>query len=270
MDMLETNTRVKFSRALYKLENKKLSKNDVHINISQVFKNIKKINNYQEILSDDEYDRVKNFFFDIDKNSYITAHVMLRISLSYFYLIRPGRWIFKKGLSGKPEQINLPGKIYSNISYTKYLACCAISRQPVGVDVELINSMSIIDNFNSILHSREANEIKKLSLSKKFLKATIYWTLRESLLKNSGKGLSAIFDNFYFTIDDLSGKIYFNDNTPSNNSLYYNFFVFIINNSHIISVCVRAVNNKNIILYLGENRVKLVASSNKNINIITK
>lgn len=119
---------------------------------------------------------------------------------AYDYII--GRMLLKKGLktfnidhnledikfspNGKPY---LPG-IHFNISHTKGLVVCAISkRHPIGIDVEYKRNIELED-FTSFFSKREWSEIHSANdPTDAFLK---FWTRKESIIKALGITLDTL------------------------------------------------------------------------------
>ena len=82
-------------------------------------------------------------------------------------------------------------EIYFNISHSENAVACSVSNSEVGVDIEKITE--IRDNILKIYSPSEKEQVKS---HEDFYKL---WTLKESVAKLSGKGLSVI-KNIEFTI----------------------------------------------------------------------
>lgn len=206
-------------------------------------------NEYFSVLSENERKKALAFRFLEDRNSYITAHVLLRTSLSSHFRVSPNDWIFRNSQLGKPEQVNLPNKAYFNLSRRREMVCCALSRSPVGVDIESFNALENCNDFISVLHSKEADDIRYLPESKKRLYAVIYWTLKESLLKGTGEGIGGLLNNFWFSISKNDKRIEIQDGDLQNRNLKrWKFATFFIDRSHVISVSIHPKNNVPLIL----------------------
>lgn len=126
-----------------------------------------------------------------------TAYGLLEYALEKQYGIRVG--IIEKGEKGKPFLKNCP-QIKFNISHCRGLAVCGISGSDIGVDAELIRSYrrgaarKIFSQSEQrfIEHSENPNE--------DFFRI---WTLKESLCKNTGKGIFSGLSAYEF---ELSGS----------------------------------------------------------------
>ena len=95
------------------------------------------------------------------------------------------------------------GTIYFCISHSKDYAACAVSNEPVGVDIEWIKRGEM-PHAETILHKEEAEVYSfvtnPLEKQKYFFEC---WTLKESYLKNLGIGLIVRSGDFMISEDRL-------------------------------------------------------------------
>ncbi|MGN1419769.1 MAG: 4'-phosphopantetheinyl transferase family protein, partial [Acutalibacteraceae bacterium] len=90
------------------------------------------------------------------------------------------------GENGKPGFENEP--IFFNISHTDGFVCCAFSEFPVGIDAEKVHDFK----FSVAERVLCQNELEVLKKSRNQPKTFIrLWTLKESFLKQNGKGIAA-------------------------------------------------------------------------------
>ena len=95
--------------------------------------------------------------------------------------------VLTEGPFGKPE-LAVPEGIFFNCAHAGMWALCAISRYPVGVDIEEIGR-SVDNSLYAYLHPKEIEYLEQLPCDlhdKEFLNL---WTLKESYLKALGCGL---------------------------------------------------------------------------------
>ncbi len=101
----------------------------------------------------------------------------------------------KPGLKGHPE-------IYFNISHCSGLAACAFADQNIGMDLEQIHafSPSILKKVLTFGEQKYLEQFKDVPAlyEECFIR---FWTLKESLIKQSGMGLSMPLTDFSFTLD---------------------------------------------------------------------
>lgn len=161
--------------------------------------------------------RNKNFKHNI-------AHSLLAHGLFVEYSILYKKEKVDYGKNGKPFLVEHP-EIHFNLSHCDGCAVCAIDTSPVGIDVENIRS------FNEKTAKRVCTESElefinsSASPESSFFKL---WTLKESIVKNTGTGITIPLRQFDFSI--------FSDNTVKCN---HDEFVFdlIEYGNFVISVC---------------------------------
>lgn len=224
---------------------------------------------YFGVLCEDERKKALAFRFIEDRNSFITAHALLRTSLSSHFPISPRDWIFRKSQLGKPEQISLPNRAHFNLSRTREIVCCALSDFPIGIDIENFNALDNRNDYISILDPREAEDVRSLPKSEKCLRAVIYWTLKESFLKGTGEGISGLSNGFWFHVSNDKDIKLQNGHIPNHASKRWQFATLLIDRSHVISISVHPRNNEPI-LFTGLKAELFGASENVNINITKK
>lgn len=125
------------------------------------------------------------------------AYLLLRDALEKVYGLR-GDVSFAYGPHGKPFLKEHP-EIHFNLSHCRKCVCCILSSAPVGIDVEGIQYDADISQVAFSASEREAI----LRAERKDVAFTRLWTMKESMLKLSGEGLS----------DDLKGLL--DKDTPS-------------------------------------------------------
>lgn len=110
----------------------------------------------------------------------------------------------------KPELKNTSG-FHFNTAHSGEWAVCAIDKNPVGVDIELIKPIKfdIAENYFS---REEYNDLMKKSGVDRLRYFYELWTLKESYLKAVGTGLSLPMDSF--TIKPANDKITITTRNP--------------------------------------------------------
>ena len=116
-----------------------------------------------------------------------------------------GKLCFSYGEHGKPY---LPGvsDFHFNISHSGSIAALAVSDREIGCDLERIRlaDLRIARHF----FSEKENELLDAAASKEEQNALFYrlWTLRESFLKVTGKGLSLSMRDFAIVLEEGQAK----------------------------------------------------------------
>jgi 4'-phosphopantetheinyl transferase len=162
----------------------------------------------RSLLDDDERKRADRFRFDADRNSYITAHALLRSMLSRQCGIAPPEWRFRIEPGGKPEIDPAHGQpsLRFSLSHTHCMAACAVGRtHDLGVDVEVCRTaVPVVDLARKYFAPAEANLIADLPPPQQRVMFYRIWTLKEAYLKATGTGIAAPLDGFSFALDPVS------------------------------------------------------------------
>ena len=119
--------------------------------------------------------------------------------------------MFEYGEHGKPSIIGHPD-IHFNFSHCREAVACAISEQPIGVDVESVREYkdSLV---RYTMNDQEVQQI--LQAERPEVEFTRLWTMKEAKLKLSGHGLSDDMkhvldgsEHFQTVINEKKGYIY--------------------------------------------------------------
>ena len=138
----------------------------------------------------------------------VAAYMLLREGLAKEYGITDMP-VFTNGHHGKPQLLGHPD-IHFNISHCDEAAACIISDHPVGIDVESIKPFDH-DLAAETMNEKEIRDI--LSSPNPSISFTRLWTMKESLLKLTGEGITNNLhnllndsSNFIFTIQEFISK----------------------------------------------------------------
>ncbi len=119
---------------------------------------------------------------------------LLSHGLQKEYGASPEEWKLSIGPYGKPYFENFPVKF--SLSHCPGLVCCGVGREEIGVDCEPIRPFDF--RLAERICTRE--ELDSLEGSPRGdVDLTVLWTLKESLMKLSGKGMSYGFRNAAFS-----------------------------------------------------------------------
>lgn len=134
-----------------------------------------------------------------------------------------------KGSHGKPYLRYHP-YLYFNLSHTSGLVACVIAEQEVGIDIEVMRpyKKAVISKVCTPLEQQWIQEAT--DPNEAFFKL---WTLKESVIKAEGVGLSYPLKQLEFQID-AQGKLQFKVS-----NLKYHFNQEIIDKQFVLSVCVK-------------------------------
>ena len=109
------------------------------------------------------------------------------------------------GPLGKPFLTDYP-KLFFNLSHSGSRVFCAISDREVGCDVERIRpaDLSVVSRFFS---PEECQTIMKALLEEQNDMFFRFWTLKESFIKNVGRGLSMPLNEFTIHLSNKGVRI---------------------------------------------------------------
>lgn len=125
------------------------------------------------------------FKHDLGRRQCVLAYQLLCDGLEHEYGITD-KPVFSYGEHGKPSIIGHED-IHFNLSHCKTAVACAISDNPIGIDVESIRpAKETVIRY--AMNDEEACQI--LSSSNPALEFTKLWTMKESVLKLTGEGIN--------------------------------------------------------------------------------
>jgi 4'-phosphopantetheinyl transferase len=133
-------------------------------------------------------ERASRFRFEIDAVRCLAAEALLRHALRERHGIAVGDIVLALGPQGKPF---LPGRldIHFNLSHSGAWVLCALHDRPVGIDVEVARAMADppARQFMSPAELASYHALPPAEQPAWFFRV---WTLKESVLKAAGTGLS--------------------------------------------------------------------------------
>lgn len=156
-----------------------------------------------------ERDQAAKFVFDQDRRAYIAAHALLRYALSASADIEPGAWRFAIGVHGKPFLQEQPDglDLRFSLSHTRGMAAVALAQGvDVGVDVEARERVGQFDLAVADAHFApdEAALLRALpSAEERQERFLALWTLKEAVVKATGRGVSQPLAGFSIGFDPL-------------------------------------------------------------------
>ena len=190
---------------------------------------------YFKYLSSKKSKQIENFYFDKDKLRCFFSHMLLHYGIEKQAEIKIDNLDFNYNEYGKPS-LNINHNIHFNISHSGYWVVCAFSNDDVGVDVEIIKNvdLKIVDRYFSKEEIYEFNTLSEEEQKERFFD---YWTLKESFIKNIGKGLYYELSKFSIILDnDIYVKIN-NIRDPD-----YFFKQYYLDDKHKLSICLKNSN----------------------------
>jgi 4'-phosphopantetheinyl transferase len=160
---------------------------------------------YLPILSPDEIARADRYAHQKDRVLYITAHYLLRQTLSLHAPIKPSDWRFLSGPHGKPALLDNDSALAFNLTHTNGLVAVAVSRgTDLGIDAECSHRRVNTHIADHRFSDAEITWLKALSPDEQVRGFLRLWTLKEAFLKSTGKGLTQSLSSFTIQFDPLS------------------------------------------------------------------
>ena len=162
------------------------------------------------LLSEQRREQVLRFKYELGRKTCAMAYMLLRRALREKYGIEEAP-VFEYGEHGKPSIIGHPD-IHFNFSHCREAVACAISEQPIGVDVESVREYkdSLV---RYTMNDQEVQQI--LQAERPDMEFTRLWTMKEAKLKLSGHGISDDMkhvldgsEHFQTVINEKKGYIY--------------------------------------------------------------
>lgn len=119
---------------------------------------------------------------------------------------------FATGEFGKPFLSDYPS-VHFNLSHSGSWVVCALDQHPIGIDVERIAPVDL-EISNRFFSTAEQRQIIKKSPRHRLDEFINLWTLKESYLKMTGKGISQPMNDFSVLRSDSGELKIYKDNRP--------------------------------------------------------
>ena len=147
------------------------------------------------VLDERERERAAKFVRDVDRHSYLSAHIALRYVLSRQLGLAPAEVAFLReacpncgALHGRPALAGPGPTVQFSLSHGGDLVLIGVAAAPVGVDVEQVPDPQVAADLSSRLHPAEQSEI--VAAPRLEVAFATVWTRKEAYLKGIGTGLS--------------------------------------------------------------------------------
>lgn len=161
-----------------------------------------------DVLDESERIRLRHLKDVSAQRQYLVAHVLLRAGLSARYPVELSEWRFSKTRFGQPYIIH--PKTLANLSFSlshtdSFVACAFAPHVRIGIDVEKTDAaVEIHDLATQVLSDYEYTCLKSEPASDQMRRFYQLWTLKESLLKAIGCGLSVAPSRLCIQLQDTA------------------------------------------------------------------
>jgi 4'-phosphopantetheinyl transferase len=177
-----------------------LGSNEVHVWRASLDEFPSQIDILLHTLATDERKRADRFYFQRDRQRFITAHGVLRTILGLYVNVAPNYLSFRYSSHGKPALARESGgdAIRFNMSHSQDVALYAVTRdREVGIDVEFIrHDLGVEQIAERFFSRRETATLHALPSDLRECAFFLCWTRKEAYIKARGEGLSLALDQF--------------------------------------------------------------------------
>ncbi|MEI5908949.1 4'-phosphopantetheinyl transferase superfamily protein [Bacillus spongiae] len=173
---------------------------------------------YSRIVSNDTLNRARKF-----RNRKDTLRTMVgELLINYLYEKVEGYGtipVIRRNQYGKPYVTS--NNFLFNLSHSGNWVICIVDQTRVGIDIEQIKAIDY-ENLISMFHPVEMEQMEYAENKQDFFYSL--WTVKESVLKNIGKGLSLSLKSFHtkFSNEDIQVKF----ENPLSENLYVKTYDF--------------------------------------------
>lgn len=138
-----------------------------------------------ELISEQRREQALRFRYELGQRTCVLAYLLLKRALSEEFGLTENP-VFTFGEHGKPSIANHPN-IFFNLSHCKKAVACAVSRRPVGIDIESVGSYK-----ESVArYTMNDEEMALITAAARPEVAFVrFWTMKEARLKLTGEGIS--------------------------------------------------------------------------------
>ena len=186
---------------------------------------------YYCLLNNQEKAKLNRFRFSKDRHQFLVSRALLKTVLSFYHAqVSAKDWRFRCNKYGKPAISNksVIDPVQFNMAHCDGMIVLAITRKnKIGVDVEYLNRPdSFFEVAANSFSSMEQAALSKLPENKRRKRFLELWTLKESYIKATGKGLSIPLDQFGFYLDEKDGITFSCDSLLNESAEQWTFWQF--------------------------------------------
>jgi 4'-phosphopantetheinyl transferase len=157
----------------------------------------------RDVLSTEEHLRGASYKRPVDRDRFLRTRTALRLLLARYCKLEPQRLAWQILPHGKPHLDPDCGTdpIEFNVSHSGEIALVAISRLPVGIDIEQLRShVSCMAIARRYFSTREVRQLEALDERDRPQAFFTCWTRKEAFVKATGKGISSGLASFSVTL----------------------------------------------------------------------
>lgn len=163
-----------------------------------------------DCLSDDEKQKIYKIIPTRERELRAKSRILLRVVLAKYLITTPETLFFRYNKNGKPILENNIYEVSFNISHSAdSLAILIGSKHEIGIDIES-ETRSCETNLRlskRFFYAEEHQKLENLKESKQSFFFNRLWTLKEAVLKSTGKGVFLIDETPNFSSIEKDNKI---------------------------------------------------------------
>jgi 4'-phosphopantetheinyl transferase len=198
---------------------------------------------YRELLTEQERQQERRFYFAKDSSRYLLTRALVRTVLSRYVPLAATAWRFEPSVYGRPTITNdheLVHDLSFNISHTNELIVLAVTRDgPIGIDVEWMRREISLEVANRYFSPIEVAGLQALPAARQKRRFLDLWTLKESYIKARGMGLSIPLSKFSFDLDGDSENVISFAGDFDDLPMRWGFYQLHPSNEHLGALCTR-------------------------------
>jgi 4'-phosphopantetheinyl transferase len=174
---------------------------DIWVVLQDEINDVALLRDYESLLSESERLKGARFHFEKHRRQHLVTRALIRTVLSDYCGVEARNWEFAANAYGRPHVAapDVLGCPLFNLAHTDGLIVCACATSTVGVDTERVGRapLEVADRYFSPSEVAELRALPPDAQPERFFH---YWTLKESYIKATGKGLSTPLDQFSFLL----------------------------------------------------------------------
>jgi len=145
----------------------------------------------EEVLSADERERGRAFYFDKDRHEHRVTRALCRAVLGRALGVAPSSLAFRRNAYGRPE-LDPPDAVRFNLTNTTALVACAVAcGREVGLDAEpATRADAILEVADVVFTTAEREGLSRLEGAARRARALQLWTAKEGYIKARGLGFT--------------------------------------------------------------------------------
>ncbi|MFB1052006.1 4'-phosphopantetheinyl transferase superfamily protein [Paraliobacillus sp. JSM ZJ581] len=190
--------------------------------------------NYEHLVSMVSKERQERIFrlrYDVDRIRSMLGEIIARKCISEVIGLPLKSIEFHTDTYGKPY-VNLEKPLSFNWSHSGDWILFAVDSEQVGIDVETVRSMEVMDVARDFFDPQEVAQLEGINTLEQNRRFFTVWTLKESYIKWKGTGLSTPLNSFRFLYNQQKDLVF------SNNHGDTCFFKTIdLDSRHYAAVC---------------------------------